>query len=286
MRTLLPLATLLFALNGTAQIVINEIDYDQVSTDNAEFIEIKNIGLDPWPMSDVSVVMYNGSTGLAVEYRTIVDATWPDLAPGDYFVICGNASLTQNCDHAATPVSNLVQNGPLDAMALVRTSNGDVLDVVSYGGSLEGQVEGTGTSAQDTNLNDGVSIGRNPDGTDTNNNDADFFLMCSTPGVENVIDPTECDLSTGVSTRVIDGSSLLVLPSPGGNNILVYAQESTATAMRVEVFAANGALIMAESKGTTTQAQWNVDVQTLRGSMLLIRYTTSDGSTTRRTVVP
>lgn len=285
MRTTLLLA-LLLTVSAQAQIVINEIDYDQVSTDNAEYIEIKNIGIDPWPMGDVSVVMFNGSTGAADLYRTIADATWPNLEANDYFVICANISLTPNCDHAATPATNLVQNGPLDAVALIRTSTSEIIDVVSYGGSLEGYVEGTGTSAQDTNLNDGVSIGRNPDGTDTNNNDADFFLMCSTPGAENVIDPVACDLSTGVPAAVNKGGSLLVFPAPGGDQVLVFARETAPTAMRVEVFAANGSLIVAESKGTTAQAQWNIDTQALHGSMVLVRYSTPQGSTTRRVVIP
>lgn len=285
MRRTLPLA-LLLTVSAQAQIVINEVDYDQVSTDNAEYIEIKNIGTSEYPMQYVTVVMYNGSTGTAQEYRTISDPSWQPLEPGGYFVICGNISLTPNCDHAATPATNLVQNGPLDAIVLVSSVNSQVLDAVSYGGSLEGYVEGTGTSAQDTNDNDGVSIGRNPDGTDTNNNDADFFLMCSTPGAENLIDPTECDLSTGVRANVNMGSSLLVFPSPGGDHVLVFAREAVPTAMRLEVFAANGALIMAESKGITAQAQWNIDAQALHGSMLLVRYTTSEGSTTRRVVVP
>ncbi|MBL7938176.1 MAG: lamin tail domain-containing protein [Flavobacteriales bacterium] len=282
--TLLALSSLI-AVGAEAQIVINEMDYDQVSTDNAEYIEIKNIGLDPWPMNDVSVIMFNGSSGTAEEYRTISSPEWPELQAGEYFVICGNASLTQNCDHDASPNTNLVQNGPLDAVALVRTSNGDVIDVVSYGGSLPDHVEGTGTSAQDTNLNDGVSIGRSPDGTDTDDNDADFFLMCSTPGSQNLIDPIECDLSTGVAAPVNVGGIFLLYPQSSGR-VVVFAREAAPTEMRLEVFTANGALIQDESRGTTAQAQWNIDGEALRGSLLVVRYTTSEGAVTRRIVVP
>ena len=41
---LLPVLGVFAALPASAQLVINEIDYDQPSTDTAEFIEIKNTG--------------------------------------------------------------------------------------------------------------------------------------------------------------------------------------------------------------------------------------------------
>lgn len=282
-RTVLALPILLASV-APAQIVINEMDYDQVSTDNAEFIEIKNIGLDIWPMSDVSVVMYNGSTGVADEYRTIMDATWPDLQPGDYFVICGNASLTQNCDHGATPLTNLIQNGPLDAVALVRTSNSDVLDVVSYGGSLEGVVEGTGTTAEDTNLNDGVSIGRDPDGNDTNNNDADFFLMCSTPGAENVIDPSACDLSTGVVETTIN-ADLIIRPAVNGNG-LVLSVAGSSSSVQFDVFAIDGSLVHTRSSASTANNVWTLSLPERSGQVLLVRAIGDGFSVTQKVMMP
>ena len=284
-RTLLGLL-ILPACTAQAQLVINEVDYDQVSTDNAEYIEILSVSDVPFPLSGLSVVLINGNNGGADEYRTISDATWPDLQPGEYFVICGNASLTQNCDHPATPITNLVQNGPTDAIVLMTTLQQEVLDVLSYGGSVPGHVEGTGTTATDTNISDGVSIGRSPDGNDTNDNDADFFLMCSTPGAENLIDPSECDLSTGVRTPVNESSSLTIIPAPGGEQLLVHAREAAATSMRLEVFAANGTLLRTMSIGSATTAQWSMDTHALRGSMLLVRYSTPEKQETRRFVLP
>lgn len=285
MRRSLLVLPALFATAVNAQIVINEVDYDQVSTDNAEFIEIKNIGETAFPMQYVAVVMYNGSSGAADEYRNISSESWPPLEPGDYFVVCANMGLTLNCDHAATPITNLIQNGANDAIVLVSTIDSQILDVVSYGGSLPGYVEGTGTTAEDTNLSDGVSIGRSPDGNDTNDNDADFFLMCSTPGAENLIDPAECDLSTGVQAPVNAGSSFTILPLVGGEQAIVHVREAAATSMRLEVFAADGKLLKAESLGTATTAQWTIDARELHGSMFLVRYSTPEKQVTRRIVL-
>jgi len=284
MRTLIPLAALVFSLNGTAQIVINEMDYDQISTDNAEYIEIKNIGLDPWPMSDVSVVLYNGSSGVGVEYRTILDATWPDLQPGDYFVICGNASLTQNCDHPATPVANLIQNGPTDAIVLVRTSNGDILDMVGYGGSLAGYFEGAGTTAIDSNEQDGISLCRWPDGNDTNNNDADLVVGCPTPGEANTIDPVNCALTTGL---VENGnySTLLARPTTDGTG-LVLSVAGGAGVVRFDVFATDGSLVGTRSSPTNSNNAWTLAISERSGQVLLVRAIGEGYSIAQKVVMP
>jgi hypothetical protein len=286
MRTPLLLAALLPASLLQAQIVINEVDYDQIGTDNAEYLELKNTGEAAFPLQYLRIILINGNNGGAAQYRTIESPSWPALDPGAYFVICGNQSLTVNCDHAATPTTNLIQNGPTDAIVLASNTSETIYDVLSYGGSVPGYVEGTGTTAEDTNLSDGVSIGRAPDGTDTDDNDADFYLMCSTPGAENVIDPEACDLSTGVRTAIVANRSLTVLPSAAGHQLLVYAREAAPTAMRLEVFAANGTLLMSQGLGVAVTGQWSIDVQDRRGSMLLVRYSTPEGQLTRRVVVP
>ena len=75
------------------ELVINEIDYDQPSTDTAEFLEIKNVGANAASLNGVSVEFINGTGGGAASYRT---TPLPDvsLAAGDYFVVCANAANT------------------------------------------------------------------------------------------------------------------------------------------------------------------------------------------------
>ena len=130
MTRTLTLAFLLLSQLMHAQVVINEVDYDQIGTDNAEYLEVKNIGATAFPLQYLSVVMINGNNGGAVEYRTIESSSWPALEPGDYFVICGNQSITVNCDHAASPMTNLIQNGSPDAIALIWTPDSSIIDML------------------------------------------------------------------------------------------------------------------------------------------------------------
>ncbi len=282
-RTLIALPILL-ASAASAQIVINEIDYDQISTDNAEYIEIKNIGETAFPMQYVAVVMYNGSSGTADEYRTISSPSWPPLEPGAYFVICGNSSLTQNCDHAATPITNLIQNGPTDAIALVWTENSDILDVVGYGGSLPGYFEGTGTTAIDSNDQDGLSLCRWPDGSDTDNNDMDFVVGCPTPGEANILDPVNCALTTGL---VDNGrpSTLLARPSADGSGI-VLSVAGGAGDVRFDVFATDGSLIQTRSSASTANNAWTLSLPDRSGQVLLVRAHGEGFSVAQKVVMP
>ncbi|HVF46334.1 MAG TPA: lamin tail domain-containing protein, partial [Pyrinomonadaceae bacterium] len=96
-------------------LVINEIDYDQVSTDHAEFIEIKNVSASSINLDLYDVVLVNGDSGGAVIYRTI-DLPNINLAAGDYYVVCGGT--VTNCDLDLTTNTDLIQNGSPDAIGL------------------------------------------------------------------------------------------------------------------------------------------------------------------------
>lgn len=283
MRNTLPLALLLAPFISGAQVVINEVDYDQIGTDNAEYIEIKNVGETAFPLQYLSVVFINGNNGGAVEYRTIQSESWPALAPGDYFVICGNQGLTINCDHAATPATNLIQNGSPDAIVLMSSLDETVYDVLSYGGDVPGYTEGTGTSAEDTNLQDGLSLSRWPDGSDTDDNDTDFVIGCPTPGAANELDPVDCALTTGVSAINLE-DVLAVVADPDGRWIDLIFQQTSAVPLSVSLVAANGALIEHQDLGTTSVARQRF-VMPDRSQLVLVRVQAGDQWVTRRVVV-
>lgn len=285
MRSTITFISVLLLGGGTcAQIVINEVDYDQTGTDAAEYIELYNAGAAAFPLQYLQVVLVNGNAGGAAEYRTIESASWPALDPGDYFVICGNSSTT-GCDHLATPATNLIQNGSPDAIALVLTQPAPmVVDALSYGGSVPGYTEGTGTTVEDSNLTDGISIGRYPDGTDTQDNNSDFLLMCSTPGSPNVVDPQQCDLSSSVrDARFVSGFTLV--PSADGRGIVVFDANANGEALTFDLFTVDGALVGTRT-GYSGRASWSIDLDGLRGRLLLVRLTTATRSETRRIALP
>ena len=284
MTRTLTLAFLLLSQLMHAQVVINEVDYDQIGTDNAEYLEIKNIGSSAFPLQYLRVVMINGNNGGAAEYRTIESSSWPALEPGDYFVICANQSITVNCDHAATPATNLIQNGSPDAIALVSTTDGFVYDQLSYGGSVPGYTEGTGTTAEDTNAQDGLSLCRWPDGADTDDNDADFVIGCPTPGDANMIDPVNCALSTGL-VPIPGAAPFLMTTDASGERLTFRLDQRTAAPTLVNVYRADGALVATRDLGVTASATWTMDVAD-HGPLLLVQVVAGDQRWVRRVVLP
>jgi predicted extracellular nuclease len=184
-------AGLLFAflLRGVAaaQVVINEIDYDQPLTDTAEFVEIVNAGLEPVSLAGFQLQFYNGATNPASSYRTI-PITVAALAPGAYLVVCGNAANVSDCDIDASPDNDLIQNGAPDAVALLDGA-GFPVDVVSYEGDALPFVEGSGVGLLDDAAIPGKSISRCPNGGDTNQNNVDFVYLDATPGATNACAP-------------------------------------------------------------------------------------------------
>lgn len=187
-------------------LVINEIDYDQSSTDTAEFVEILNRDTVSVDLASYSIEMINGNGGGAVQYRLFALPS-VSLAPGDYFVLCANNATVANCDMDVTPDTDLVQNGAPDAVALL--FNGTIIDTVSYEGDTGAPyTESSGVGLVDA-ASGTMSISRCLDGTDTNVNNVDFSERLSTPGSLNAcvtdIPPTvsstnPADNATGIST--------------------------------------------------------------------------------------
>jgi predicted extracellular nuclease len=110
-----------FGDGGGPTILINEVDADQSGTDSAEFVELYDGGAGNTDLSGLSIVLYNGSDD-ASYLAFDLDGLSTDV--DGYFVMCGNAATTANCDLDVAPDTNLIQNGA-DAVALVE---GDAVD--------------------------------------------------------------------------------------------------------------------------------------------------------------
>ncbi|MBU0740842.1 lamin tail domain-containing protein [bacterium] len=179
---------LALAAAAQANVIINEVDYDQPSTDTAEFIELFNDGVAGHALDGMTVELINGS-GAAV-YATIPLPSIT-LGPGEYFVICANPATTPACDLDWTPETNMIQNGAPDAI-VIKDDLGIIIDALSYEGSTgapygEGNpvVIGDGTSLH-------IGLSRFPDGSDTDDNETDFSLRCITPGSANTSHASDC----------------------------------------------------------------------------------------------
>ena len=162
---------------GSAELVINEVDYDQVGTDGNGFVEIHNTGAAAADLADVDLVAVNG--GDNAEYdRAALTGT---LAAGGYLAVAIE-----------------LQNGAPDAVALLQGAT--LVDALSYegaitaatiGGQTYNLVEGAVLPAtvEDSNTATGSLI-RNPNGTDTNDAASDWaFTTTVTREAANVMTP-------------------------------------------------------------------------------------------------
>lgn len=179
-------------------LVINEVDYDQVGADANEFVEILNTGTEAVDLTNIALVLVNGSG--SASYNVIDLGAAGTLAAGGYLVV---ASSTVVVDAGATTIlfgaaENNVQNGGPDALAVVNMATGDLIDALSYEGSITAAtitglpgtfnlVEGTATTLSDSNTEE-LSLVRFPNGTDTDDASVDWWSTAViTPGSANIV---------------------------------------------------------------------------------------------------
>jgi len=119
-------------------VLINEVDVDQTSSDTAEFVELFDGGVGNTSLTGLVLVLFNGSDDQA--YRAM-DLDGYTTSANGYFVI-GN-SLAPNV--VLTFTNGLLQNGP-DAIALYKGSASDFTGstVVTTTNLLDAFVYGTG----------------------------------------------------------------------------------------------------------------------------------------------
>ena len=210
------------AVNCLPIVVINEIDYDQPGTDAAEFIEIRNNDIVSHNLSSFSLQTING-TGGGATVATTITLSAVTLMPGDYYVVCANATNTANCDQDVTPDTNLIQNGDVagtDPDAVALRFGAILIDTVSYEGNTGAPyTEGSGVGLNDNGANANEGISRCPDGVDTNQNNVDLSLHTNTPGAVNncVVDVPP----TVASTNPTNGGTNV----PVGTNIVINFSE-------------------------------------------------------------
>ena len=213
--TLLTFLTISTTALAQVGLKINEVDYDQLGTDSAEYLELFNADANAIDLGNYSVLLVNGFNG--TPYDTITLPTFT-LNPGAFFVICGNGGFVPNCNLTMPVYSNMIQNGSPDAIAIIETSSGNIIDAILYEDSTSNPSpyeEGTGVPfvQSDTIVTSpGISMGRFPDGADSNDNSADFNTMCFTPGAANVNGTANCITSVQGISRL--NNTLRVYPNP------------------------------------------------------------------------
>ncbi len=160
---------------GKLNIIINEIVYDTEGTDEGCFIEL--FGPGGSSLDNFSIVGVNGNNGS--EYTTI--GLSAHSIPGDGFFVIAQDTSVHSHDIITEEVD--LQNGP-DNVEL-RFHN-IAVDAVGYG--EDGSWVFTGEWLPAPDVSEDHSLGRYPDGYDSDNNLNDFndYVSC-TPGRPNPV---------------------------------------------------------------------------------------------------
>lgn len=190
--------------NMVTNIVINEIDADTPSTDEAEFIELYDGGIGNTSFDGFTLVFYNGSND---ESYQAIDLDGFSTNPDGFFLL-GNASIA-NADIGFN--NNTLQNGA-DAVALYQSDATDfpngtsvttdnLVDAIFYdtndpddAGLLVLTPDSSQFNEDENNNKDTESLQRIPNGTGT------FIAQTPTPGAENteVVEPPTLELISNI----------------------------------------------------------------------------------------
>jgi len=182
---------------GANHLVINEVDYDQIMSDNAEFIEIFNPSGTAIPLTGKQIILVNGNNG---DVYDTIDLGTGTLAANSYLVIAGaNVSVTAPVTKRDPGwTTDKIQNGMPDGIALIDNTTHTLIDALAYEGAMMmidlpgfaapvDLTEGTmlPVTTADSNTADG-SLCRSPNGQDTDDAAADWRVCtASTAGLPN-----------------------------------------------------------------------------------------------------
>jgi len=216
-----------YAVPSHAQLVVNELYYDHPGGDDGyEFVELMNVSGALVALSSVELQFHNGS---GVGWESLWRGSEGEIAPGELFVIGGRYVFP-----APGAVAGFsLQNGP-DAVRV--TVAGAPSDLLAYG-SLQDGVYSEGHSAPGVDA--GFSLARMPDGSDSDDNAADFDRADPSPGLFNV---ARFDAAVAVAGATRPSA---VLPPDGMDRFELIVrnngQETIATASAsVELWDSNG----------------------------------------------
>ncbi len=193
------------------QVVINEVVYDDGSTDDREFVELFNPTANPVTIGGWTL----GGRDPTAANATVTITAGTVLAPGGYYVIGNTGVLNVNQVVAANAFEN-------DNETLELSNGATLVDALAYeinkGAAFAAPVAGQigpgywgNTQASDiagTPLNATGGLARWVDGRDTDNNGRNFGFRPSTPGTTN--NPT--NITAYIAPDVTGGTVGSVVP--------------------------------------------------------------------------
>ena len=164
-----------------AVVRVNEFSTGTTASATDEFVELFNAGATPAVVGGYKLVYRSGAGTSDISLGTIPDGTM--LAPGAFYLFGGSGYAG-----ARAPDQTFSQGlaGTAGGVGL-RDGGGKLLDSVGYGTATNAFVEAHAAAAPPSTAVPGSSDIRFPDGTDSDDNGADFRVtVVPTPGAPNV----------------------------------------------------------------------------------------------------
>ncbi|MET1019155.1 MAG: lamin tail domain-containing protein [Microterricola sp.] len=155
---------------GNAAMSVNELMTGVTGAATDEFVEIVNTGTAAADLSGWKLV-YRSAAGMSdVVLATVPDGT--SLATGGFYLFGGAGYVSGPAADQSYSTSIAATGGGVG----IRDADGNLVDSVGWGTATNAFIEGTVAAAPGTTEAPGTSIGRLPDGDDTNDNAADFVV--------------------------------------------------------------------------------------------------------------
>ncbi len=207
MKKITLLLALLTASFSFGQIVINEVDADQTSTDTAEFIELLS-DTPNFNLNGYIVVLYNGSSD---ESYTTVDLSG-FTTDGNGFLIIGSDAVP-GVDIALGP-DNTIQNGA-DAIAIYQDSaanfpngtpvtNTNLIDALVYGTGDPDDTDLLTALGETVQYDENANGMKDTESIQRNSADGTYCVGLPTLNATNINCSTVCSLSVFVDDVTCD----------------------------------------------------------------------------------
>jgi hypothetical protein len=155
---------------GDAAMSVNELMTGVTGAATDEFVEIVNTGTAAADLSGWKLVYRSADGTSDVVLATVPDGT--SLAAGGFYLFGGAGYVSGPAADQSYSTSIAATGGGVG----IRDADGNLVDSVGWGTATNAFVEGTVAAAPGTTEAPGTSIGRVPDGDDTNDNAADFVV--------------------------------------------------------------------------------------------------------------
>jgi hypothetical protein len=165
---------------SAAEIRVNEFMTGSTGAASNEFVELVNAGSSAADVGGFKVA-YRASAGSSdISLATIPAGT--TIPAGGFYLLAGAGYLGSDTPDQTFSTSIAATGGGI----AVRDSGGVILDSVGYGDATNAFVEAHPATAPPATAAPGSSSNRIPDGTDTNDNSADFSVSATpSPGAAN-----------------------------------------------------------------------------------------------------